>query len=110
MVSPSLKGESIRLELLYASTMGQNHERFYLFFDRILIDFLMDFLMDFSMDFTSSGSSELGRDLQKNVFFFFVFVRVLGVPSWAKTSRKMVIVVVVVVIAAVVAVVVVVVW
>ena len=28
----------------------------------------MAFLMDVFMDFSSSGSSELGRDLQKNVF------------------------------------------
>ena len=28
----------------------------------------MDFLMEFLMDFTSSGSSELGGDLQKNEF------------------------------------------
>ena len=56
--------------------------------------------------FPRSGSSELGGDLQKNVFFFrvlgvpswaetsrkmsFFFVRVLGVPSWAETSRKIV--------------------
>ena len=30
----------------------------------------MDFLVVFSMDFTSSGSSELGGDLQKNGLFF----------------------------------------
>ena len=29
--------------------------------------------MDFLMDFTSSGSSELGRDLQKNGPFFSAF-------------------------------------
>ncbi len=33
----------------------------------------MDFLMDFLMDFTSSGSSELGGDLQKNGPFFSAF-------------------------------------
>ena len=41
--------------------------------------------MDFLMDFTSSGSSELGGDLQKNGLSFCV----LGVPSSAETSRKM---------------------
>ena len=52
-----------------------------------LYGILIDFLIDFLMDFTSSGSSELGGDLQKNVFFF---LRVLGVPSWAETSTKIV--------------------
>ena len=33
----------------------------------------MDFLKDFLMDFTSSGSSELGGDLQKNRLFFSAF-------------------------------------
>ena len=41
----------------------------------------------FVLSENASGSSELGRTLQKNGPFFF---RVLGVPSSAEPSRKMV--------------------
>ena len=66
---------------------------FYCFFD----GFLMDLLMLFLMVFTSSGSSELGRDLQKNGPFF---LRSGSSELGEDTTTSVEVVVVVVVVAA----------
>ena len=59
----------LRYQFLSIQDSNRNicfYSDFYIFFNWFSIDFLIEFLMDF----TSSGSSELGRDLQKNGPFF----------------------------------------